>query len=129
MSSAKWLTGFQDWMAFGRATLALGITVAGIVWAALTYALDKRYAPMSLSLLVAGNEAALVKISDDLEEVTNAVNDAREGALYDRIFELKVKLCSAEERRRVYSERLVELRTEYLELTEHDAILPECSEL
>ena len=78
--------GFRDWVDFGKATLALGMTISGILWGVLTWAFDGRYAPVEVVDSIAVNGRTAKRVDEKLSATLGEL-------YYNRAFDLRVQGC------------------------------------
>ena len=111
------LHGFATWVDFLKATLSLGLTIGGLLYAGLIFGLDSRYANKSAEAQIASVDAKLLALQISLIE--------------GQIFASKINECPAAtvQERTLHAQRVSRLQNEYSALTHRPADLPRCTSL
>lgn len=128
--SAGW-HGFLRLVDYMKAALAIGIPIAGMMWALLTWALDERYAPAAIQRTVAQNGDITARVSDQVRGVEEQLRILRAENVQDHIFEAKLRACSANsaDSRRFFSARIAVLSDEYFKLRGANPFVPACEDV
>lgn len=131
MPESSTIHGFSGWVSFLKATIWLGTSVAALVYVALTFALDDRYAPASLIEQVASNGVANEALKASVAKVGEQVESVKITLLQDQLFSVRMQSCNAEtgDSRAFFLHRLQELAAQYRAMTGAPAEMPDCTDL
>lgn len=124
--------GFHSFVAFMRATLALGGTLTFGLWVILTWALDGRYASASIASEVQTNGSIAREVKEEVRALQGQIISLNAQLLRDRLLSLRVSQCDSESpgQRQFYAQEIAETTAKYISLTGNEPPpLPLCNDL
>jgi hypothetical protein len=125
------LHGFERFIDYIKASIAIGAPICIATWTMLTWALDDRYAPLAVQEAIKINGSLAKSVSTQIQGVKEQIAQLEASAIQDRIFDARVRGCSASssESRRFFAQRVSSLSDKYSEIQGRRPVIPSCEDV